>query len=100
MSSQQQHVLGNHREHRGTEARQEESGAIVQLHQEELAARKQAVEAGRVSLGTELVQEQQTLQVPVTHEEVTTDRQAIVYDEITVGKYAAQGDVHMSGEAA
>lgn len=77
MPWQEQHVLGNHREHNETEAHREESGATIELRQEELATRKQAVEAGRVSLGTEVVHEQQTLEVPVTHEEVTIERHAV-----------------------
>jgi uncharacterized protein (TIGR02271 family) len=77
MPSKEQHILGQHREHRETDVRREESGATVQLRQEELAARKQAVEAGRVSVGTEVVQEQQTLEVPVTREEVTIERHAV-----------------------
>jgi uncharacterized protein (TIGR02271 family) len=77
MPSKEQHILGQHREHRETDVRREESGATVQLRQEELAARKQAVDAGRVSFGTEVVQEQQTLEVPVTREEVTIERHAV-----------------------
>lgn len=77
MPSKEQHILGQHREHPVTDVRREESGATVQLREEELAARKQAVEAGRVSVGTEVVQEQQTLEVPITREEVTIDRHAV-----------------------
>ena len=47
MPSKEQHILGQHREHRETDVRREESGATVQLRQEELAARKQAVDAGQ-----------------------------------------------------
>ena len=77
MPSKEQHILGQHREHRETDVRRDESGATVQLRQEELAARKQAVEAGRISVGTEVVQERQTLEVPVTREEVTIERHAV-----------------------
>ena len=77
MPSKEQHILGQHREHRGTGVRREESGATVQLRQEELAARKRAVDAGRVSVGTEVVQEQQTLEVPITREEVSIERHAV-----------------------
>lgn len=77
MTSHEQHLLGQHREQDDSNARLEESGATVQLREEELAARKQAVEAGRVSLGTEVVEEQRTLEVPVTHEEVTIERHAV-----------------------
>jgi hypothetical protein len=47
MSSKEHHILGQHREHRATDVRREESGATVQLRHEELAARKQAVYAGQ-----------------------------------------------------
>jgi uncharacterized protein (TIGR02271 family) len=77
MSSQQRHLLGQHVEHDESTARREESGATVQLRQEELAARKQAIETGRVSLGTEVVEEDKTLQVPVTREEVVIERHAV-----------------------
>ena len=77
MSSQERHLLGQHGEHDDSQARRDESGATVQLREEELAARKQAVEAGRVSVGTEIVEEQRTLEVPVTREEVTIQRHAV-----------------------
>ena len=47
MPSKEQHILGQHREHRETDVRREKSGATVRLRQEELAARKQAVDAGQ-----------------------------------------------------
>jgi uncharacterized protein (TIGR02271 family) len=77
MSSQERHLLGQHGEHDDRTPRREESGATVQLRQEELAARKQTIEAGRVSAGTEVVEQEQTLQVPVTREEVTIERRAV-----------------------
>ena len=77
MPSKEHHILGRHREHRETDVRREESGATLELRQEELAARKQAVEAGRISVGTEVVQERQTLEVPVTREEVSIERHAV-----------------------
>ena len=77
MSSQERHLLGQHGEHDNSTARREESGATVQLREEELAARKQTIEAGRVSAGTEVVEQEQTLQVPVTREEVTIQRHAV-----------------------
>jgi uncharacterized protein (TIGR02271 family) len=77
MSSQERHLLGQHGEHDNSTARREESGATVQLREEELAARKQTIEAGRISVGTEVVEEEQTLQVPVTREEVTIQRHAV-----------------------
>jgi len=77
MPSKDQHIFGQHREHRETDVRREESGATIQLRQEELAARTQAVDAGRVSVGTEVVQEQQTLEVPITREEVSIERHTV-----------------------
>jgi uncharacterized protein (TIGR02271 family) len=77
MPSREQHVLGQHREHADTDVRREESGATVQLRQEELNAHKQTVDAGQVSVGTTVVREQQTLEVPVTREEVTIERHAV-----------------------
>ena len=76
MTSQERHILGQHGQHDGT-AQREESEAVVQLREEELAARKQQVESGRVSLGTEVVEEEQTLEVPVTREEVTVERHPV-----------------------
>src|SRR3712207_4706777 len=60
----------------GSTTRQE-SGQTVQLRQEELQARKESVEAGRVQIGKEVVEEQRTLEVPVTREEVTVERRAV-----------------------
>src|SRR5918911_4634962 len=77
MTANQRHILGQHGDHDSTDARREESGATVELRQEELAARKEAVEAGRVSLATEVVEEQATLEVPVTREEVTIERRPV-----------------------
>ena len=77
MTSQERHLLGKHGEHDDSTARREESGASVQLREEELAARKRTVEAGRVSLATEVVEEEQTLEVPVTREEVTIERHPV-----------------------
>jgi uncharacterized protein (TIGR02271 family) len=53
------------------------SGQTVQLREEELQARKQPVETGRVRVGKEVIEEQQTLDVPVTREEVTIERQPV-----------------------
>ena len=77
MTSQERHLLGTHGEHDDSAARPEEAGATVRLREEELAARKRSVEAGRVSLGTEVVEEEQTLEVPVSREEVTIERHAV-----------------------
>jgi uncharacterized protein (TIGR02271 family) len=77
MTSQERHVLGQHAEHEHPTTQREQADAVVQLREEELAARKQQVEAGRVSLGTEVVEEEKTLEVPVTHEEVTVERRPV-----------------------
>ena len=49
----------------------------LQLREEELQARKESVETGRVRVGKEVVEEQQTLEVPVTREEVTIERRPV-----------------------
>lgn len=78
MTSPEKHVFGQHRDHHDDpHTARDESGAVVQLREEELSARKQQVEAGRVSLGTEVVEEQQILEVPVTREEVTIERHPV-----------------------
>jgi uncharacterized protein (TIGR02271 family) len=77
MTSQERHVLGQHAQHDDRTVAREESEAVLQLREEELTARKQQVEAGRVSLGTEVVEEERTLEVPVTREEVTVERQRV-----------------------
>jgi uncharacterized protein (TIGR02271 family) len=53
------------------------SDQTLQLREEELQARKQQVETGRVHVGKEIVEEQQSLEVPVTREEVTIERQSV-----------------------
>lgn len=77
MNSQERHLLGQHGQHNDSQVRREESDATIQLREEELAARKQIVEAGRVSLGTDVVEQQQTLEVPMTREEVTIQRHPV-----------------------
>ena len=49
----------------------------LRLREEELVARKQSVETGRVRLGKEIVSEERTLDVPVTREEVTIERRPV-----------------------
>jgi uncharacterized protein (TIGR02271 family) len=49
----------------------------LQLREEELVARKQSVEKGRVRLGKEIVSQERTLEVPVTREEVTIERHPV-----------------------
>jgi len=46
----------------------------VQLREEELRARKQAVQTGEVGIRKEVVTEQQTISVPTTREEVVIER--------------------------
>jgi uncharacterized protein (TIGR02271 family) len=58
----------------------------MQLREEELQARKQEVETGRVQLGKDVVEEQRTLEVPVTREEVTIERRP-------VERRPAEGDI-------
>jgi uncharacterized protein (TIGR02271 family) len=77
MTSQEEHVLGQHRNHDAPTTQREEGGAVVQLREEELAARTKQVRAGRVVLGTEVVAEEQTLEVPVSREEVTVERHPV-----------------------
>ena len=77
MTSQERHILGQHGQHPDGASRREEQEAVVQLRQEELAARKQQVETGSVSLATEVVEQQQTINVPVTREEVTVERRPV-----------------------
>jgi len=78
-ANDERHLLGEHTGHHGvTEStRREESGATVELREEELTARKQSVEAGEVRVGTEVTSQQRTVDVPVTHEEVTIERHAV-----------------------
>src|SRR5918912_1953921 len=58
----------------------------MQLREEELQARKEQVETGRVELGKDVVEEQRTLEVPVTREEVTIERRP-------VERRPAEGDI-------
>ncbi len=60
----------------GTGAQQydTEDAQRIQLREEQLQARKQAVQTGEVGLRKEVVTEQQTIDVPVTREEVYIER--------------------------
>lgn len=51
-----------------------DTGETMHLHEEELRANKERVEAGEVRLGKEVVEEQKTINVPTTREEVFIDR--------------------------
>jgi uncharacterized protein (TIGR02271 family) len=55
----------------------DEGARKLQLREEELIARKQSVETGRVGVRTEVISEQRTIDVPVTREEVTIERHAV-----------------------
>jgi len=57
--------------------RRERDDRTVELREEELQARTDTVETGRVNIGKEIVEETQTLDVPVTREEVTIERHPI-----------------------
>lgn len=46
----------------------------MQVHEEQLRARKRPVETGAVRVRKDVVTEQQTIQVPVTREEVVIER--------------------------
>lgn len=59
---------------KGGEAVAVEGEQMVQVHEEQLHARKTPVETGAVRVRKEVVTEQQTLQVPVTREEVVIER--------------------------
>ena len=58
-------------------ARSDEGEERLQLREEELTARKHAVESGEVKLSKDVVAERQTLEVPVTREEVTIERHSV-----------------------
>jgi uncharacterized protein (TIGR02271 family) len=49
----------------------------LQLREEELRARTEQVETGRVTIGKEVVEEQKTLDVPVSREEVVIERHPV-----------------------
>jgi uncharacterized protein (TIGR02271 family) len=49
----------------------------LELREEELQARKTAVQTGEVTLGKDVVEEKRTLEVPVTREEVFVERHAV-----------------------
>jgi uncharacterized protein (TIGR02271 family) len=73
----EQHLLGTHTAHHDAATKRQDSGATVELREEELTTRKTSVEAGRVRVGTEVTSSQQSLDVPVTHEEVTIERHPV-----------------------
>lgn len=54
-----------------------EGQRTIQLREEELQARKSAVETGEVTVGKDVVEERKTLEVPVTREEAYVERRAV-----------------------
>jgi uncharacterized protein (TIGR02271 family) len=52
-------------------------GETLRLREEQLQARKTAVETGRVQLGKEVVEEEKTMEVPVSREEVFVERHPV-----------------------
>jgi uncharacterized protein (TIGR02271 family) len=65
--------------HESTGARttRDDAQQTLELREEELQARKETVETGKVRIGKEVVSEQRTLEVPVTREEVTIERHPV-----------------------
>jgi uncharacterized protein (TIGR02271 family) len=60
-----------------TTANDTRDARTLELREEELRARKTAVQTGEVTLGKDVVEEQRTLEVPVTREEVYVERHAV-----------------------
>lgn len=54
-----------------------DEGRRLELREEELTARKQSVQTGKLKLGTDIVSEERTMDVPVTREEVTIERHPV-----------------------
>jgi uncharacterized protein (TIGR02271 family) len=54
-----------------------EADRTLQLKEEQLQARKTAVETGRVHVGKDVVEEQRTLEVPVSREEAYIERHPV-----------------------
>jgi uncharacterized protein (TIGR02271 family) len=61
----------------GAADRPAESRDTLQLREEELRARKTAVETGQVTVGKDVVEERKTLEVPVTREQAYVERHAV-----------------------
>lgn len=53
------------------------AGSTVQLREEEVTARKEMTERGRVEIGKDVVTESRSVEVPVTREEVYVDRRSV-----------------------
>ena len=64
----------------------------LEVHEEQLEARKNARQTGEVEIRKEVVEEQQTIQVPVTREEVHIRRTAADRDASTSDGTFAEGD--------
>jgi uncharacterized protein (TIGR02271 family) len=61
----------------GTTATTGDAQRTMQLREEELQARKTAVETGSVHLGKDVVEEERTVDVPVSREEVYVERHPV-----------------------
>jgi uncharacterized protein (TIGR02271 family) len=70
-------VQSRPREVSGDATRPAAGQQTLQLREEELQPRKQAVETGQVTLGKEVVEQERTLEVPTTREEVYVERHAV-----------------------
>ncbi|HVF11236.1 MAG TPA: YsnF/AvaK domain-containing protein [Abditibacteriaceae bacterium] len=55
----------------------ETTGEVLRLHEEQLTAHKQPVQAGEVALRKEVITENKTIEVPVTREEVVVERRPV-----------------------
>jgi uncharacterized protein (TIGR02271 family) len=77
MANQSKHDHDDELAGRGSADGRVSDDQTLQLREEELRARKESVETGRVRLGTDVVEEQQTLEVPVAREEVTIERHPV-----------------------
>jgi uncharacterized protein (TIGR02271 family) len=79
---------------------QSDDDLTVELAEEELTARKRAVERGEVTIEKNVVAEEQTIDVPVTEERVSVSRRAVDRD-VAAGDNVFEGgtiDVPVRGE--
>jgi uncharacterized protein (TIGR02271 family) len=77
MSPKEEHLLGQHTQHRDTSTRREEMEATLPLREEVLDVRTEEVETGHASVRTEVVQKQRRIDVPVTREAATIERRPV-----------------------
>jgi len=76
----------------GATVRTAEAGQTMQLHEEELHARKQPVETGEVHVRKEVKTEHKTIDVPVKREEVVVERHPVA------GGVASSADIRPGEE--